>query len=243
MPVTGLPGLQILDEKYGSLVATLFYALHHQSSTDATTTIIMGIKTFDATSYRIDYIPQRLVSLEAWIIACHAVLSNKMQTPLTLNLGSSTLRQPDLSLFVGLAIDAGLVANRTLLNFLGIKLANGALTNESYALTIEKFSLALVSIADACRVLEPDVTPLHMHQIWVEALNTASKSVAHLTEAGSTIRVARLGFACFATSRLLRDRFFSATSTLEPPTILPADVVPRLGGVWDAVDPALNVIL
>jgi hypothetical protein len=27
MPVTGLPGLQILDEKYGSLVATLFYGM------------------------------------------------------------------------------------------------------------------------------------------------------------------------------------------------------------------------
>jgi hypothetical protein len=203
----------------------------------------MGLKPFDATNYRIEYIPQRLISLEACVIGCHTVLSNKMHTPLTLHLGSSTLCQPDLSLFVGLTIDAGLVANRTLLNFLGIKLANGALTNESYALTIENFSLSLVSINDACRVLEPDVPSPNMRQIWVEALNTASKSVAHLTEAGSTIRVARLGFACFATSRLLRERFFRATSTPEPPTILPADVVPGFGGVWDAVDPALNVLL
>lgn len=203
----------------------------------------MGITRFDSSRYRIDYIPQRLRSLEACVLACHAVLSDAVNTtPLDLDLGSSKLRQPDLNLIVGIAIDAGLVANRTLLNFMGLKLDNGQLVSASYALTIEKFSLPVVSVPSACRILEPDVPAAAMASIWVEALNAASKSIAHLTEAGGTIRVARLGYACFATAKLLRKEFFQATSSAEPATLIPSLVEPRFGGVWDSVDPCLNVI-
>jgi hypothetical protein len=88
----------------------------------------MGIQAFDPSKYELDYIPQRLISLEACVLACHSVLSDKVATtPLLLDLGSSKLQQPDLGLFINLAFDAGLVANRTLMNFLGLKLENGTL--------------------------------------------------------------------------------------------------------------------
>jgi hypothetical protein len=201
----------------------------------------MGNKQFDPTTYRLEYIPQRLMSLEACVIACHTVLSSQVDNPLDLDLGSSKLSLPDLSILVGIAIDAGLVANRTLLNFVGIKLDNGTLVNETYGLTIEEFSLPLVPINDACRVLEPAVPSTQMLQIWVEALKTASKSVAHFTEAGATISVARLGFACMATAELIRRQFFTATSTPGPDSIITPEVKPSFGGVWNAADPLVNI--
>ena len=82
-----------------------------------------------------------------------------------------------------------------------------------------------------------------MLNIWVEALNTASKSAAHFTDAGATIRVARLGFACYATSKLVRRYFFDATRTPGPDSLVSLEVEPRFGGVWDSVDPTLNVLL
>ena len=202
----------------------------------------MGIQSFDSANYRVEYVPQRLASLEACVIACYAVLSAEVQKKAELNLGSIKLSLPDSRLFVDIAIDSGLVANRTLLNFLGIKLDNGNLISQSYALTIEKFSLPLVSVADACAILEPDIPSVEMRRIWLEALSTASKSTAHFTEAGATIRVARLGFACYATSRLVRQKFFDATGTVEPNSIIHSDLIPKFGGVWDVVDPNLNVL-
>jgi hypothetical protein len=202
----------------------------------------MGIQQFDPANYRVEYVPQRLASLEACVIACYTVLSAEVQKQAELNMGSIKLSLPDSKLFVDIAIDAGLVANRTLLNFLGLKLDNGQLINQSYALTIEKFSLPLVSVADACTVLEPEITSVEMRRIWLEALNTASKSTAHFTEAGATIRVARLGFACYATSKLVRQKFFSATGIVEPDSIIHSDIKPKFGGVWDVVDPNINVL-
>ena len=203
----------------------------------------MGITRFDPTRYTVDYIPQRLRALEVCVLACHAVLSDAVgATALDLDLGSSRLQQPDLSLMVGIAIDAGMVANRTLLNFMGLKLDNGQVVSESYALTIEKFSLPLVQMHSACQILAPGVPPDEMKRIWAEALTAASKSIAHLTEAGGTIRVARLGYACYATAKLLRKEFFQATGAAEPESLIPFAVEPRFGGVWDAVDPRLNVI-
>ena len=203
----------------------------------------MGIQQFDPKNYRLDYVPQRLAALDVCVLACHSVLSSRVSDPLELNFGSSKLSLPDSNLLIGIAIDAGLLANRTLLNFLGIKLSNGSLVNESYALTIEKFSLQLVPLADACKVLEPMIPAAEMLNIWVEALNTASKSAAHFTDAGATIRVARLGFACYATSKLVRRYFFDATRTPGPDSLVSLEVEPRFGGVWDSVDPTLNVLL
>ncbi|MGP1716569.1 MAG: hypothetical protein ACTS9Y_05260 [Methylophilus sp.] len=202
----------------------------------------MGIKSFQSSHYRLEYIPQKIASLEACIIACHTILSSSVNQPLDLNFGTTRLSLPDSTLLIEMAIDAGLIANRTLLNFMGLKLANGGLVNESYGLTIEKFSLPLIPVVDACQILEPAIPMAEMHLIWTETLKVASKSTAHFTETGATIQIARLGFACFATVSLIRKNFFNATGTPAPLSIIPVDLEPKIGGVWDSVDPSLNYL-
>ncbi|WP_229008087.1 hypothetical protein [Methylophilus sp. Leaf408] len=201
----------------------------------------MGLQQFDPTTYRFEYIPQRIASLETCIIACHTVLSSHVDMPLDLNFGNTKLSLPDSNLIIGLAIDAGLIANRTLLNFMGLKLSNGSVINESYALTIERFSIPLTPVVDAFKILEPMIPSTEMHKIWAETLKVASKSAAHFTEDGATIQVARLGFACLATAKLVRHRFFNVTGTPEPHCIIPSDIEPKIGSIWDAVDPTVNL--
>lgn len=91
----------------------------------------MGISPFDATdtsNYEIEYIPQRLAALEICVHACYLALCGNLEeygeeVPVVQRT-SPFGPKPVCSLrqFVSIAIDAGLVANRTLLNFVGIKL-------------------------------------------------------------------------------------------------------------------------
>jgi hypothetical protein len=203
----------------------------------------MGIVEFDPTNYRLDYIPQRLRSLEVCVMACHSLLNAMVDvTPLAINLGSSELKEDNLRLFIDLAMDAGLVANRTLLNFLGIKLANGGLVNIEDGVTISSFGLSLVPVSTAQKILLPEIPEFHMQRFWVEALTTASKSIAHFTEKGAVISVARLGFASHATAKLVRAHFYDALGIPAPKTILPPDVEPKFGTCWDWVDPQLKIV-
>jgi hypothetical protein len=202
----------------------------------------MGIQEFDPSKYELDYVPQRLTSLEVCVMACHAMLSDKVaSTPLRIDLGASKLEYLDLSVFVNLAIDAGLVANRTLMNFVGLKLQEGGLVNDASGLNVTKFGLPLTSPAAAQTILMPSIPEAEMRRIWLEALSTASKSIAHFTEKGAIILAARLGYACFATAELVRRDFYAALGKPAPITLLRADVLPRHGTVWDSVDPRLNV--
>lgn len=209
----------------------------------------MGLQEFDPTNYELDYIPQRLRTLELCVVSCYAMLNGKVDsTPLHIDLGTSKISEPNLRLFVDTVIDAGLVANRTLLNFIGIKLNNNNLINEEYALTVTKFGLPLTPVADAITILSPPLfSPAlfadELRKIWVEVLNTASKSTAHFTEKGGTIRVARLGFASYATSLVVRKYFYQALGKAEPDTLIEEDIKPKFGGVWDSVDPTYNVRL
>ena len=201
----------------------------------------MGLLPFSRSKYEIEYVPQRLRSLDVCVVACHAVLSGTVEdTPSILDFGAGRIELPNLKLMVDLAIDAGLMANRTLLNFVGIKLDNGGLVTKSYALTIKKYGLSLTSVADAAQVLEPKVPAAMMTSIWVEALSTASNSIAHFTDDGATIRVAQLGYASYATSLLVRSKFYDALGLEAPASLIPIGKEPSSGGIWDGFDPRLN---
>jgi hypothetical protein len=198
----------------------------------------MGIVEFNPSRYRLDYVPQRLRALEVCVLACHSLLSGKADvTPLVIDLGSSQINQDTLKLFIDLSIDAGLVANRTLLNFMGIKLENGGLSNVEDDVTISHFGLAPVSVSIAEQILLPTVPESYMRGLWVRALTTASKSVAHFTERGAVISAAGLGYACYATSKLVRKYFYDALVTEAPIELLNPDVQPKHGTCWDAVEP------
>jgi len=199
----------------------------------------MGLQPFNPTQYEMDYIPQRLRGLEICVLACYAVLSGKANSSaLSIDFGTSRISEPDLRIFVDLAIDAGLIANRTLLNFMGIKLDNNSLVNASQGLTLMKYGLPLTPVADAIEILAPAVPGAALRVILIEMLSTASKSIAHFTEKGATISVARLGFAGYATSLLVRKWFYQARMATEPLSMIPSHVAPQYGGVWDAVPPS-----
>ncbi|PLR26326.1 hypothetical protein PZBJ_05945 [Pantoea endophytica] len=197
----------------------------------------MGINGFISDKYKMEYIPQRLLSLEACTLACHTILSGKdKSTPFELDLGSSKLQQPDLSIFIGLALDAGIVANRTLLNFMGLKLDNHDIVNSGYTLNISKFSQPLVPVTDACRILKSNhFSEYEIKDMWIEALTVASKSIAHFTETGATISVAKLGIACYATSKLVRHYFFDAMSENQPQSIITPEIEPKSDSLWGIV--------
>lgn len=203
----------------------------------------MGIDSFEPSKYKMEYVPQRLAALEVCVHACYTVLNrtDDNAAPSRIDLGVSTLLFSDTSVLTGIAIDAGLVANRSLLNFVGIKLHDGGLVSESYALTVEKFSLPLVPLSTAKNILLPDIPASEMNNIWIESLRTASKSAAHFTENGAMILVARLGFACYATSLLVRKHFYQALNESEPNSIITPEVRPSLDGCWDYVDPMHGV--
>lgn len=204
----------------------------------------MGNNVFDAATYEMEYIPQRLAALEVCVLGCHSILSNRVDsTELNINFGSSVLIKSDLSILVNLALDSGLIANRTLLNFMGIKLSNRNLINAENGLTVSEFHIPLITVEDATTILLPEIRQEALKAMWIEALTTASKSVAHFTEQGALIRVARLGYACYGTSKLVRERFYSTRQNVEPETLLTNDVIPVFSSVWDSVDPQLNVKL
>ncbi|WP_415896600.1 hypothetical protein [Neptuniibacter sp. QD57_21] len=204
----------------------------------------MGINQFDPSLYTLEYIPQKLRALDACIIACYSVLTRSVEdNELKFNLKETTFHQNDINLFVELAIDAGLIANRTLLNFMGIKLADGGLVNADYALNITEFELSHIEVSEATEILSGQLSACNLEDVWVEALSAASKSIAHFTKQGSQIRVARLGYACYATSMLVRKHFLEISDEVGeiPTSILPNEVIPKVGSVWDNVDPSINL--
>jgi hypothetical protein len=211
----------------------------------------MGLSPFDptdTTNYEIDYIPQRLGTLEVCVHACYLVISGRVtadgNAEQILQITSPFQPVPLCSpkQFVGIAIDAGLVANRTLLNFLGIKLDNGTLTEKSSALTVEKFGLALTPLSDATSILLPDTSADSLKNIWIEALTTASKSSAHFTAIGGKISVRRLGYACYATSLLVRQYFYKTQNKSEPPSYLPKYAVPQEMSIWNNITDGSDVM-
>ncbi|MCS0016273.1 hypothetical protein [Vibrio parahaemolyticus] len=201
----------------------------------------MGIVEFDSSQYTLEYLPQKLRALDACVISCYSVLTRSVQkNELNIDLDTVQFHQDNIDLFVELAIDAGLIANRVLLNFMGIKLDNSGLTNEKIALNIEAFDLQPIPVSDAVKILEGKFPASELEKLWVESLSTASRSIAHFTERGSQISVARLGYACYATSLLVRKYFLELKLDADklPPTIVPSEVIPILGSVWNSVDPS-----
>jgi len=197
----------------------------------------MGLEVFDKNKYKKEYLPQRLQSLEACVLACYSILDRQvLNNKLNINLGSHVLNQPDISLFVNVAIDSGLLANRALLNFMGIKLENHTIINADFALNIKSFDLLHVDLSSATKVLEPDISHQQLKLFWVESLQTASKSIAHFTHGGATVNVARLGYACFATSMLVRKYFYDTLSLNQPESIIPEKLTPKNGIIWDAIN-------
>jgi hypothetical protein len=204
----------------------------------------MGITSFTTSNatemYQDVYIPQRLAALEMCVIACYSVLSDKADsTTLSLNFGSSSLTQLNSNTLTQILMDAGLVANRTLLNFMGVKLENGQLKNIDYALNIESFGLTKIPVATATQISLPEIPAVNMEKIWLKALRTASQASAHFTKEGAQTLICEVGFACFATSKLVRQHFYSAKSLTPPSSLIPASMEPKFGGVWDAVEPQL----
>lgn len=212
----------------------------------------MGISPFDPTDtsiYEIDYIPQRLAALEICVHVCYLVISGRL-TSSEFDDRMVQVTSPKLSSipicsprqFIDLAIDSGLVANRTLLNFVGIKLDNGTLVEKSYALTVEKFGGGLVSLDDATNILVSVISADDLKDMWVEALTTASKSSAHFTELGAKVSIKRLGYACFATSLLIRKVFYKNQNRELPKTYLPEYAVPKKIGVWSNISDGSDIM-
>ncbi|WP_186159371.1 hypothetical protein [Burkholderia gladioli] len=205
----------------------------------------MGLQAFDPSLYREEYVPQRLARLEVCVHACYGQLKLRADaaTPSMLDLGAAKLEFADTEILTGIALEAGLMANRTLLNFVGIKLENNGIENKSYALTVAEFGLPFAPLAAASNILAPDVPANAMKGIWTESLATASRSSAHFTSTGATIRVARIGFACYATSLLVRKYFYDALGEIAPPSLITDQVRPTVLGdpCWHSVDPG-NVL-
>jgi len=193
----------------------------------------MGILAFDpsdTTNYDFRYVPHRLAALELCVLSCYYVQAGELlkasDEPIsTVELKNVFGSRPLCSIeqFVGISIDAGLVALRTLLNFLGIKLDNHALTAQTIAHTVEKHGLPLISVSTATSVLEPTKPAADLEAMLLEALQTASKSSAHFTDDGATISVERLGWACYAVSLLIRRHYFDAKGLAQPATCIPDD--------------------
>lgn len=96
----------------------------------------MGSRAADEVDYRVEYVPQRLRALDACMIACHTILSRVADDqPLKVYLGQVVLTNDVARMFVEVALDAGMIANRDLLNCMGIKLDNGNIIDDENALT------------------------------------------------------------------------------------------------------------
>lgn len=195
----------------------------------------MGISAFDpvdTSNYDFQYVPHRLAALELCVVSCYRILSGALlleeQYKPKVDLATPFGHKPLCSIeqFVGISIDAGLVALRTLLNFLGIKLDNNTLNEKKYAHTVDEHGLSLISVATACAVLEPIVTSTDLKAMLIEGLQTASKSSAHFTADGATISVERLGYACYATSLLIRQHYFDAKGLPQPAKCIPMEAKP-----------------
>lgn len=200
----------------------------------------MGISAFDSTNtdnYDLQYVPQRLTALELCVLSCFYVQTGELvergNRPKTAVKRDDHVFTPrricDIDQFIGISIDAGLVALRTLLNFLGIKLDNHALTAQKYAHTVEEHGLPLITVAQATSVLEPTMLASKLEPMMLESLQTASKSSAHFTDTGALVAVDRLGWACYAVSVLIRRHYFDAKGLAQPETLLPdnADANPK----------------
>ncbi|ASL43975.1 hypothetical protein bAD24_I10815 [Burkholderia sp. AD24] len=203
----------------------------------------MGLRPFEPNIYKMEYVPQRLAALEVCVHACYAALKRRIDqpTPTCVDFGVVGLGFANPDILLGIALDAGLIANRTLLNFVGIKLDNHDLTNKEYALTISKFELPHVDVDLAIKILESDGIPAaEMRRIWIDSLRVASGSAAHFTANGAEIHVARIGFACYATSLLVREYFFRMLDEAIPESLITEQVRPTLRGdhSWHYVDPS-----
>lgn len=188
----------------------------------------MGHTAFNKNKFALEYIPHRLAALELCVLACDAVLMKGPRSePFVIEIGSVTAEGQKSDPVLGALLDSGLMATRSILNFLGIKLNNGTIVNESYALTIEKYDLPLVPLEAALEVLLPNIEASTLKEIWTEALTTASKSTAHFTESGGTILVNRLSYAAYAASLALRRYFFQATNTPEPECLISIINIPE----------------
>ena len=207
----------------------------------------MGLRPFEPNIYKMEYVPQRMAALEVCVHACYAALKRHIDepTPTSLDLGAVSLGFPESDTLLGIVLDAGLIANRTLLNFVGIKLDNHDLANKEYALTISKFELPPVKVDIAIEILKfQGIPPAEMRRIWIESLRVASSSAAHFTADVAEIHVARMGFAFDATSLLLRAYFFQVLDVPMPESLITEEVRPRLDGdpCWHSVDPSIGLM-
>jgi hypothetical protein len=194
----------------------------------------MGISAFDSSNtdnYDLQYVPHRLTALELCVLSCYYVqagelvdIGDRPKTMVTREDHCFTpIRICDIDHFIGISIDAGLVALRTLLNFLGIKLDNQTLTEQAYAHTVQQHGLPLITVAQATSILGTAQPATQLGPMMLEALQTASKASAHFTDAGSTVAVERLGWACYAVSLLIRRHYFDAKELAQPKTLIPDD--------------------
>lgn len=203
----------------------------------------MGIQqlAISRTQYELDYIPQKLRALELCILACSSILKEKY-APGTeeLTIGGQVLKGDALRLFRDLAVDAGLISNRLLLNFAEIKLDNGGIINQKSGVSLSDFGLAPVPVAVATQVLKGVLVPAaELGKIWVHVLTTASKASAHFTDKGATVQVEYLGFSSYATSLIVRTHFYDALGKTQPPSLLDPDATPRLEGYWLGIEPPI----
>jgi len=194
----------------------------------------MGISAFDSSNtdnYDLQYVPQRLTALELCVLSCYYVQTGELvvgadrpKTTVTRDDHCFTPKRIcDIDHFIGISIDAGLVALRTLLNFLGIKLDNHALTEQATAHTVQQHGLPLITVAQATSILGATLSAAQLGPMMLAALQTASKSSAHFTDAGATVAVERLGWACYAVSLLIRRHYFDAKGLAQPETLIPDD--------------------
>ncbi len=201
----------------------------------------MGIRQFaiSQTEYELDYIPQKLRTLELCVLACSSILNEKY-APGTedLTIGGQIVKGDALRLLRDLAIDAGLISNRLLLNFVEIKLDSGGLINQKTGVSLSDFGLGPVPVAVATQALRSLGVPADaLRKIWVHVLTTASKALAHFTDQGASVRVEHLGFGSYATSLIVRSHFFDALGKAQPPSLLGPDATPRLDGHWLGIEP------
>ena len=195
----------------------------------------MGHNSFTKNEFALQYIPYRLAALELCVLACSSILlKGPRPESFSVTIGAVQIQGEKSDPVLSALLDSGLVAIRSILNFLGIKLENRTLINQAYALTIQRDDLPLVPGGEALSILSPELEPTVLQEIWIEALTTASKSIAHFTKDGGTILVNRLAYAAYAASLLLRSRFFRVTGTPEPDCLIPDIHIPHFSSekIW-----------
>lgn len=170
-------------------------------------------------------IPSLLRRLDFALYACWVVIEDKHTDSVKLRMGSKEISFPSSQFFVDSMLDAGCLASRKLLHFLGIGVSQGSLAAHSGRTGDIKITEwpggQLSSPLDATKVLLPDFSEEEITACFLKALRMADKAIAHLTShtvAESKPNIIQLGVCFWAVRRLIEQLFYGNLLRRDPPT-------------------------